>query len=85
MKHEAFSTCLLGQYPKCKGEFIRIYEVDANFDLSPAEAGHPSWAKTFANARAQAKKQLAEKAAKDARDKARATPPVAPANTSRTK
>jgi tetratricopeptide (TPR) repeat protein len=79
LKHAAFSTCLLGNYSKCRGEFIRIYDVDPNFDLSPAEAGHPSWTKTFAAAKAQAKKQLADKAAKDARDKARATPPVAPA------
>jgi tetratricopeptide (TPR) repeat protein len=85
MKHQAFSTCLLGQYPKCRSEFIKIYDVDPNFDLSPAEAGHPSWTKTFATAKAQAKKQLADKAVKEARDKARATPPVAPANTPRTK
>jgi Tfp pilus assembly protein PilF len=83
MKHAAFSTCLLGNPPKCRGEFIRIYEVDPNFDLTAAEAGHPSWTKSFAAAKAQAKKHLADKAAKDARDKARATPPLAPAATPR--
>jgi Tfp pilus assembly protein PilF len=83
MKHAAFSTCLLGHYPKCRAEFIKIYDVDPNFDLTAAEAGHPSWAKTFATAKAQAKKQLADKAAKEARDKARAAPPVAPATTSK--
>jgi tetratricopeptide (TPR) repeat protein len=83
MKHAAFSTCLLGHHSKCRGEFVKIYEVDANFDLTAAEAGHPSWSRTFAAAKAQAKKQLADKAAKDARDKARATPPPAPAATPR--
>jgi Tfp pilus assembly protein PilF len=78
MKHAAFSTCLLGLFPRCRAEFVRIYDVDANFDLTAAEAGHPSWMRTFAAAKTQAKKQLAEKAAKEAREKARATPPVAP-------
>ena len=81
MKHAAFSTCLLGNYAKCRGEFIRIYDVDPEFDLTPAEAGHPSWTKTFASAKATAKKQLADRAAKEAREKARAKPPTAPATT----
>jgi Tfp pilus assembly protein PilF len=74
MKQAAFSTCLLGNYSKCRGEFVKIYDVDPNFDLTPAEAGHPSWTKTFASAKAIAKKNLADKAAKDARDKASARP-----------
>ena len=57
--------------------------MDANFDLSAAEAGHPSWTKSFAAAKAQAKKHLADKAAKEARDKAGAAPPVAPTATSK--
>ena len=61
---------------------MKIYDVDPDFDLTPAEAGHPSWTKTFAAAKAQAKKVIAEKAAKDAREKARegqgrAPPPAA--------
>lgn len=79
LKHIAFSLCLRDKYPLCRAAFIRIYDTDAEFDLTPAEAGHPNWTKTFAAAKAQAKKQLAEKAAKDkaaadklARDKAAA-------------
>ena len=34
--------------------------------VTPAEAGHPSWTRTFAGAKAQAKKALAEKAKKKA-------------------
>ena len=54
--------------------------MNPDFDLTPAEAGHPSWTKTFAAAKVQAKKQLAEKAARDAKEKAakdKAAPPTA--------
>lgn len=64
LKHAAFSLCLLNRWPQCRAEFIRIYDIDPDFDLTPAEAGHPSWTRTFAGAKAQAKKALAEKAKK---------------------
>lgn len=70
MKHVAFSHCLKERFRECRAAFIKIYEVDANFDLAPAEAGHPSWTKTFAAAKAQAKRELA------AKDK-KAPPPTA--------
>ena len=68
MKHIAFSECLKQRYRECRAEFIRIYDVDPAFDLTPAEVGHPSWTKTFASAKAQAKRNLAakEKANKNA-------------------
>ena len=47
-------------------EFIKIYDIDPDFDLAPAEAGHPSWTRTFAGAKAQAKKAQADKAKKQA-------------------
>jgi len=79
-KHIAFSLCLQEKFRDCRAAFIKIYEVDPEFDLSPAEAGHPSWTRTFAGAKAQAKKAIAEKAAQDksrtAKDKA-APPPAA--------
>ena len=65
LKHIAFTQCLADKWTACRQTFVRIYDVDPNFDLSPAEAGHPSWTKTFAQAKAQAKKALAEKAAKE--------------------
>jgi hypothetical protein len=74
MKHIAFALCLEGKFPACRAAFVKIYDVDPNFDLTPAEAGHPSWTKTFATAKAQAKKALQEK---EARDKAKGTPPTA--------
>jgi len=83
IKFTAFSQCLKQRYPQCKAAFLKIYELNPDFDLTPAEAGHPSWTKTFASAKAQAKKAQAEKAAKDAKDKEKsakdkaAAPPTA--------
>ncbi len=73
LKHSAFSLCLQSKWRDCRATFIRIYDVDPSFDLTPAEAGHPQWTRTFAGAKAQAKKALEQKAAKD---RAR-TPPAA--------
>ena len=70
MKFVAFSHCLKERYATCKTAFIKIYEVNPEFDLTPAEAGHPSWTKTFAAAKAQARKMQAEKAQKEAKEKA---------------
>ncbi|HEX5129174.1 MAG TPA: TssQ family T6SS-associated lipoprotein [Usitatibacter sp.] len=81
MKHIAFSLCLQEKWRDCREAFIRIYDVDPEFDLTPAEAGHPSWTRTFAGAKARAKKALAEKAehdkARTAKDKPSAAPPPA--------
>ena len=81
LKFTAFSNCLKDRYATCRATFIKIYEVNPDFDLTPAEAGHPSWTKTFAGAKAQAKKMQAEKAQKDAKEKAAkdkaAAPPAA--------
>jgi tetratricopeptide (TPR) repeat protein len=66
MKHTAFCLCLLGKYAVCRAHFVKIYDIDPDFDLTPAEAGHPSWTKTFAGAKAQAKRAQADKAKKKA-------------------
>lgn len=75
-KHVAFSHCLKERFRECRIAFLKIFDIEPAFDLAPAEAGHPSWTKTFAAAKAHAKKVMAERAAKDAREKA-AKPPVA--------
>lgn len=81
MKHVAFTLCLQNKIAPCRAEFVKIYSVDPDFDLTPAEAGHPSWTNTFARAKAQAKKDLAAKAAKEAKEKSArekgAAPPTA--------
>jgi tetratricopeptide (TPR) repeat protein len=77
MKHIAFNLCLKSRWRDCRAAFIKIYDVDPDFDLTPAEAGHPSWTKTFAGAKAQAKRALQDKAAREAREKAKAPPAAA--------
>jgi hypothetical protein len=81
LKLEAFCLCLMERFRDCRAAFVRIYDIDPDFDLTPAEAGHPSWTKTFAGAKAQARKTLQERAAKEAREKAArdkaAAPPTA--------
>jgi len=65
MKTMAFTLCLRDRFRECRNEFIKIYDVDPNFDLTPAEAGHPSWTKTFASAKAQAHRNMAAKEKKE--------------------
>jgi tetratricopeptide (TPR) repeat protein len=59
LKYTAFSLCLKERWTQCRTTFVKIYDVKPDFDLTLAEAGHPSWAKTFAQAKAIAKKNLA--------------------------
>jgi len=78
MKQMAFTLCLMEKFRECRAEFVKIYDVEPKFDLTPAEAGHPSWTRTFAAAKAQAHKAMKDKEQKEARDKAKgATPPTA--------
>lgn len=74
MKYLAFTLCLEAKYRDCRAEFLKIYTVDPNFDLTPAEAGHPSWTHTFASAKAEAKRLQREKELKEAKEKAKAAP-----------
>ena len=79
LKFMAFCECLANKITQCRADFTRIFDIDPAFDLTPAESGHPSWGKTFAQAKAQWK-QAQEKAAREAQAKsAREKPPAAPA------
>lgn len=49
----AFSYCLTNRPKLCRGAFEAIFELDANFSLAPAEAGHPSWGPSFRTAKAK--------------------------------
>jgi tetratricopeptide (TPR) repeat protein len=82
MKFIAFNDCLQRHYRECRAEFIKIYDVDPDFDLTPAEAGHPSWTHTFAGAKATAKRQLAAKAAREAKEKSAREKGASPATAS---
>jgi tetratricopeptide (TPR) repeat protein len=78
MKYTAFTLCLENKFAACRAEFIKIYDVDKDFDLTPAEAGHPSWTKTFAAAKAHAKKEIAARESKEKTAKEKgAAPPAA--------
>jgi tetratricopeptide (TPR) repeat protein len=65
-KHSAFCLCLTEKFTACRGEFMKLFDIDASFDLTPAEAGHPSWTRTYAGAKQRWKDAQAakEKAAK---------------------
>src|ERR1700741_1690568 len=65
LKHIAFTYCLRDKYRECRSAFVKVYDPAPDFDLTPAEAGHPNWTKTFAAAKAQAKKAIADKAIAD--------------------
>lgn len=46
-KYKAFIYCITGRKNQCRHEFEDILEHDPNFDLKPAEAGHPEWGPVF--------------------------------------
>lgn len=56
-KYAAFSLCLLHRTAACRAEFGKIFDIDPGFDLAPAEAKHPSWARSYATAKRRAKSQ----------------------------
>jgi tetratricopeptide (TPR) repeat protein len=78
LKHMAFSLCLREKIRDCRAAFVTVYEVDPAFDLSPAEAGHPSWTRTFAGVKKAQQDKLA-KEAREAKEKAAREKPTAPA------
>ena len=79
MKTIAFTLCLENKFRECRTAFMaKIYDVDPAFDLSPAEAGHPSWTHTFARAKADAQKAIKDKEQREAREnKSKGPPPAA--------
>ena len=60
-KFMAFSYCLTNRTTLCRAEFESIFKLDANFDLSPAEAGHPSWGPSFRTVKTKQKSLLPKK------------------------
>ena len=46
-KHLAFIHCAAGRQAQCREEFRRALEIDPQLELTPAEAGHPSWGPAF--------------------------------------
>jgi hypothetical protein len=46
-KTMAFMHCIAGRELRCKEEFEKAVALDSKFELSPAEAGHPTWGPVF--------------------------------------
>ncbi len=46
-KHLAFIQCVNNRELVCKEEFEKAFLLDPKFDLTPAEAGHPTWGPVF--------------------------------------
>lgn len=55
-KYLAFIHCLSNREKQCRDEFRKALEKDNNFDLDPAEAGHPIWGPVFRAVKAERKK-----------------------------
>src|SRR5258706_7383645 len=50
-KHLAFIHCASGHEAQCRDEFRKALEIDPNFDLTMAEAGHPIWGPVYRDVR----------------------------------
>jgi Tfp pilus assembly protein PilF len=52
-KYLAFIYCISEREKLCRDEFKKAFEIDSNFDLQPAEAGHPVWGPVFRSVKAK--------------------------------
>jgi Tfp pilus assembly protein PilF len=46
-KYLAFIHCVSGRKKECTNEFKKALALDPNFELQPAEAGHPLWGPVY--------------------------------------
>lgn len=46
-KYLAFIDCAQSREKSCRNEFRKALELDPKLELTPAEAGHPSWGPVF--------------------------------------
>ena len=53
-KYLAFVACASKRAAACRDEFRKALAADPTFDLTPAEAGHPSWGPAFKRVKAEA-------------------------------
>lgn len=54
-KFLAFMQCVGGRERQCREEFRKALAADPAFDLTPAEAGHPTWGPVFRKVKAASK------------------------------
>jgi hypothetical protein len=55
LKQLGFAQCVTGRRPACRRSFDALLTLDPAFELTPAEAGHPSWGTEFERAKAAAR------------------------------
>jgi len=46
-KYLAFIYCITGKEKQCRDEFKKVLDINPDFQLEPAEAGHPQWGPVF--------------------------------------
>ena len=46
-KYLAFINCVSDRLASCREEFRKALRIDPGMELTPAEAGHPSWGPVF--------------------------------------
>ena len=51
-KYLAFINCASGRESRCREEFRKILHIAPDFELEPAEAGHPTWGPVFKSVKA---------------------------------
>ncbi|HET9734603.1 MAG TPA: TssQ family T6SS-associated lipoprotein [Burkholderiales bacterium] len=51
-KHLAFIHCISGRTTACRDEFRKALAINPGLQLSPAEAGHPTWGPVFRSVKA---------------------------------
>jgi Tfp pilus assembly protein PilF len=52
-KYLAFIHCASGRESRCRAEFREVLALDPDFNLAPAEAGHPTWGPVFRSVKAE--------------------------------
>lgn len=55
-KYLAFIHCISSREKLCREYFKKALAVDPNFDLTPAEAGHPLWGPAFRSVKGKSAK-----------------------------
>ncbi len=60
-KYLAFIHCVSSRLAACRDEFRKAFAEDPQFDLEPAEAGHPIWGPVFRTVKAEPAKPAARK------------------------
>jgi Tfp pilus assembly protein PilF len=55
-KYLAFIQCVSGREAMCRDYFKKALEIDPNFNLNSAEAGHPIWGPVFRSVKSKSSK-----------------------------